>query len=117
MNAIPSSRLRELLTLQSPGRVADALGGSVTTWTTVDTVPAELVPVRAWERMQGGTIQAQTDYRFRIRVRSDVTASWRVGWTPIWPSDATARTLEIHGVLPDGDGRQWLLLDCGEVRA
>lgn len=95
--------------------VSNAQGGRAPVWTTVDTVPAELVPVRAWERLQSAAMQAEVGYRFRIRTRPDVTGRCRALWTPTWPPDATAKTLEIHGILPDGDGRHWMLLECGEV--
>lgn len=109
--------LRERLTLQAPVTTTDALGGSAVAWTTVDTVPAEVVPLRAMERLQLDAIQAQVDYRFRVRVRADVVATWRALWTPSWPPGAPTHTLEIHGVLPENDGRQYALLECGEVRA
>lgn len=95
----------------------DALGGSKVGWTTVDTVAAEVVPIRALERLQAAAIQAETMYRFRVYARADVTAKWRALWAPGFPAGSPLRTLEIHGVIPDGDGRRFILLECSEVRA
>ena len=92
---------------------SDAQGGRRIGWTTVDTVPAELIPLRAMERLQAQAISAQVDYRFRIRVRTDVTAKMRALWTPRWPPGSTTKTLEIHGVLPADDGRRFMLLEAG----
>ena len=96
--------------------VSDAQGGRAIAWTTVDTVPAELQPLRAMERLQVKAIGSQVDLRFRVRVRTDITPQMRVLWTPRWPAGADAQTLEIHGVLPFEDGRRWMLLECGALR-
>jgi head-tail adaptor len=95
----------------------DALGGTKVGWTTVDTVAAEIVPIRAAERLQAAAIQAVTGYRFRIYARGDVTAKWRALWTPSQPAGSPEHTLELHGVIPDGDGRRFMLIECSEVRA
>ena len=110
------------LTTPSTGAITatfarDALGGPKPTYTTVDTVAAEAVPIRALERLQAAAIQAETAYRFRIYARADVTAKWRVLWTPGFPAGSPLHTLQIHGVIPDGDGRRFMLIECSEVRA
>lgn len=93
----------------------DAQGGPRVGYTTIATVPAELVPVRASERFAAAAVQIESITRFRIRVRTDVTAKWRALWTPSWPSGATAQTLEITGVVPDGDGRVYCFLECAKA--
>lgn len=95
---------------------SDAQGGRVVTWTTVATVPAELLPMMSGsEGLQAEAVTAQRDLRFRIRTRADVTSKMRALWTPRWPPSATERTLEVHAILPDGDGVVGTILSCGEL--
>jgi hypothetical protein len=39
----------------------------------------------------------------------------RALWTPQWPAGGPQHTLEIHGIVPDGDGRVYQILECGEI--
>ena len=97
----------------------DAQGGRKIGWTTLHTAPngiwAELIPVRTWERLQAQALQSQIDYRFRVRSRTDITSQMRAIWLPSWVIDAPTHTLEIHGVLPEGRGQRFMLLDMGEL--
>jgi hypothetical protein len=97
--------------------VSDAGGGRKIGWDDFRSIAAELTPVRAWERLQVQALQGQLDYRFRVHSVDcgGVTPQMRALWTPQWPADQPTHTLEIHGVLPDGDGRQWTFLECGEL--
>jgi head-tail adaptor len=94
-------------------------GGTGQGWTTVRTIYGELIPINATERLQAAALQSQLDYRFRVNAidAGGLTAMMRALWTPQWPlTGRTEHTLEIHGVLPDADGHQTTLLDCGEIR-
>lgn len=94
-------------------------GGATEDWTTLRSIDAELVPVRASERLEAAAIQSSLDYRFRVNAMDagGITAAMRALWTPQWPvTGRTAHTLEIHGVLPEGDGRHATILECGEIR-
>jgi head-tail adaptor len=99
--------------------VSDAQGGRKIGWATLATAPdglwAELVPQRAVERLQAQALQSQIDYRFRVRTRADVTAQMRALWRPSWLANAPQHTLEIRGVLPEDDGRTFMLLEAGEI--
>jgi head-tail adaptor len=101
--------------------VSDAQGGRKIGWATLATAPAgiwaELVAQRAFERLQAQALSQQIDYRFRVRTRMDITAEMRALWRPSWQPTADVHTLEIRGVVPDGDGRTWMLLETGELRA
>ena len=92
--------------------VSDAQGGRSEVWRDGDTLAAELLPIRSGEALQLQALQSDTLYRFRVRRRTDVTLKQRAQWTPSWPPQAAAVTLEINGVLPMGDGRTWMQLDC-----
>jgi head-tail adaptor len=100
--------------------VSDAQGGRKIGWATLASAPtglwAEFLPQRALERLQAQALTSQIDYRFRVRTRPDLTAQQRALWSPSWQASAPVHTLEIHGVLPDGDGRGWLILETGELR-
>ena len=109
-------RLRERLVVQQVALTADAMGGRTEAWTTLASVSAELVPIRTSERLQASAVQAQTDYRFRVRARADVTPLMRVLWTPTWPAATPRKTLQIHGVIPEGDGREYQWLECGVLQ-
>lgn len=107
---------REQLTILSRTDATDSQGGRTVTWSTLDSVTAELMPLRAGERLQLEAMQAQVDYRFRIRARADVTARLRALWRQSWLGTAAPKTLEINGVWPDPDRPlTHLFLDCGEV--
>jgi len=97
--------------------VSDAQGGRKIGWTTFRTMHAELIPVKAWESLQVQALQGQLDYRFRIHSvdSGGITTQMRALWTPQWPAGASVHTLEIGGILPDGDGRSFTFLECGEV--
>lgn len=103
--------------------ISDAQGGSsggTGEWTPVRTISAELIPVSAVERQAAAALQSQLDYRFRVNAidAGGLSAKgMRARWTPQWPlTGRTEHTLEIHGVLPEGDGHRTTLLECGEIR-
>lgn len=95
---------------------SDAQGGFRVTWREVDTVWAEHIPLRADEQLHAQSIGSQFDLRFRVYTRHDVTAKMRIVWTPRWPKGASARTLEINGILPYESGDTWMLLVCSELK-
>jgi len=96
---------------------SSAGGGKKIGWEVLDTIWAELLPVRAMERIQAQALQAELDYRFRVHTRGDLTHEMRALWTPQWPPGSPLHTLEITGITPDADGRQFQILDCAEVAA
>ena len=116
MPRLGAGALREVLViLQSSVTTDDHGARTATAWSTLTTLPAELIPLRAGETLQAQQVQSLVDYRFRVRARTDVTPGMRAQWRPAWAALSTPKALEIHGVLPIGDGRQWMALECGEV--
>jgi head-tail adaptor len=93
----------------------DAKSGRRVDWRSVATVWAELIPLRASERLQAAAMQSDVFLRFRIRARADVQPNMHALWTPSWPPDSAQQTLEIGGVLPVDDGRNYLLLECSKA--
>lgn len=94
---------------------SDSQGGRAVVWRTVATVFAALVSQRAGEQLRTQSIGAQVDVQFRVRVRGDLTEKMRVLWTPTWPIGAAQQTLEVHGLLLEGDGRTHMFIECGRV--
>lgn len=107
-----AGRLSERLVIRTVTDATDAIGGKSETEATDATVWAEMIPVRADERLQAQAVGAQADYRFRTRCRADITAKLRARWTPRWPPGAATLHLEIHGVQPDTDPA-FMVLTCG----
>ena len=95
--------------------VSNAQGQPVVGWADLVEIWAEQLTVRAFEKLQVQALQGQLDYRFRVFVRSDLTIEMRARWTPTWPPGSQEHTLEIHGIVPEGDGRQYMLLDLAEI--
>ena len=106
-------RLSERISITTPTTSADGQGGTtVTGTTTVATVWAELIPMSAHERSQAQGMGSQVDYRFRVRVRGDITPSMEVRWAPRWPDGASTHVLQIAGISFQPD-RTYMVLDCG----
>lgn len=97
---------------------SNAHGGLVVGWRTVVAgLPAERIPLRAFERLQLAAIQSDTTYRFRIRVRSDLAPTMRLLWTPSWPREVAQKTLAITGINDDPDDITRQFLEAAEVAA
>jgi head-tail adaptor len=94
---------------------SDAQGGRKAQWNAVATVPAEMMPIGASERLQLAALQSNVTYRFHVRRRSDVAMSMRALWTPSWPPASPQRLLEITGVLIDD--ADFMLIECTEAQA
>ena len=98
--------LRAHVTLQSPTRVADEIGGAAIMWADACAVWAEIVSGGAGEAAAFDADASTASYRLSIRARDDVRAGWRVLWG--------ARVLRIVGVADAGAPR--LTLACTEER-
>jgi len=70
--------LRHRVTLESPTKTPDGMGGFITAWTTVVEVFAAIWPVGATEQMEAAQQVMTITHRIRMRYRSDVASSWRV---------------------------------------
>ena len=100
----PISDLRERVTLQSPMRAPDDIGGAAIGWVDQGQAWAK-VDARgqsAGEAFDGAG--SFVSYSVAIRARADVRAGWRLIWR--------ARTLRIQSVSPAPDAR--LVLSCEE---
>lgn len=110
-----AGRLSERLVIRTAGTPAsDGQGGTTATPAILVTIWAESVPLSAAEQLQAESVGSHAIYRFNVRVRSDVTPAMTVEWTPRWPPDMAAKTLQILGVQPSHD-RKSMHLSCAEV--
>lgn len=96
--------------------LSDGKGGRAVKWQTVDTLPAELQPLRAYERLEADAFHAVTLMRFRVRAQPWLMAGLRVLWTPRTPEGAPVQTLQITGVTPNEEDRLWMILDVGAAK-
>lgn len=98
---------------------SNAQGGQgVNFWRTLDSISAEMIPLGAMERLQIQAVHSTVQYRFRVRVRSDLEPTMRVLWTPSWINGEPTKTLAITGPpVPVEDGRTYMFLECSEVAA
>jgi SPP1 family predicted phage head-tail adaptor len=107
---ILSARLRHRLTLQSKTLTKSPITGAViTSWQTVDEIPAEVAPLSAREYLVGQQVDSKITTRITIRYRPDVTSDMRL-------VDVQGNhTYQIEGVLGDvKSGIEYLTLPCSE---
>jgi len=97
--------LRARVTLESPTRVADEIGGAAIVWTDQGDAWAEIVADAAGERAAFDTSVATARFAVTVR-RREIAVGWRLVWG--------ARTLRVRGVRDDGGAR--IALICEEER-
>jgi SPP1 family predicted phage head-tail adaptor len=100
--------LNRRITLQSPTRTADGMGGFTVVWGTVDTVWAAVWPTSAREALEADKPQMTTTHRIRIRYRT-VDPSWRVQYGD--------RYFTIESILNPSEAGKMLDLLCREAVA
>ena len=113
-------RLNQRVTIQYPVPVRDSHGGRSVTWTTRATVWACLeLAAASREAIQGGQVQALTDYTVTIWYRPDVSVKDRVQVVQrrLTGVAVQTRTLEIQSVQTLTGQPQQLALLCREVQA
>jgi len=67
--------------VQSPAGSRDAYGERTTTWTTVDTVWAAIMPLGARELLAAGALHGELTHRVQVRYTAAIAAadsSWRL---------------------------------------
>ncbi len=96
--------MRARVTLESPLRVADELGGAAMFWRDEGDVWAEIVAGAAGESAAFDTSPSTASYAVTIYPRTGVRAGWRILWGQL--------RLRIEGVADDGGPR--IALSCTE---
>lgn len=103
MPVVDPGRLRWRITLQSLSVTRGSAGGTVETWTDIDTVWAEKIEQGTSEFRAAGAVHAEATRLFRIRWRTDLTEKHRVSFE--------GRAHDILG-LPEEGYREFRLLNC-----
>jgi SPP1 family predicted phage head-tail adaptor len=96
--------LKARVTLQSPLRVADEIGGAAIAWSDEGDVWAEITALSTGESVAFDAAPSVSSRRVTINRRDDVRAGWRIAWGP--------RLLRITGVRDEGAPR--IQLNCEE---
>lgn len=81
MKRVRAGRLNQRIQIQSKSETPDTDygGGKNASWTTVATIWAEVIPYgHGIEQFIGGATRSENSLTFRIRYRSDITASMRI---------------------------------------
>lgn len=77
----PTPAYNRRVQIQSPSGTADAYGERTTTWTTVATVWAAIMPLGARELLAAGAIHGELTHRVQVRYTAALAAadsSWRI---------------------------------------
>ncbi len=96
--------LRARITLQTPARADDDIGGAALTYANAGSVWAAIESTGGGADDAFGALRSRVSYRLSIRRRTDVRAGWRVLWG--------ARALRVDAVRDDGGVR--IVLNCVE---
>lgn len=70
--------MRFKVELQKRTDTDDGFGGCTTTWSTVESVWADIAPINNFEKYKGMQIQSGVTHDISIRYRSDVGLDWRL---------------------------------------
>lgn len=110
-----AGKLRHRIVLQQATTSQNSFGELTPSWAAVSggTVWASVEALSGREFLDSRQIEAQVDYRIRLRWRDDVTERNRVTWTD--PMNV-GHVFEIRAVLPDATHRRQLELMCAEVK-
>lgn len=112
-----AGNLREYLMIQQAIPTDDGQGGRSIVWQTFAHEYAELMPLKADERLNAEAMGSHVRSRFRTRTRDDLEPEMRIQWRQSWqPAAQEPKLLEIHGIYPDpADQRMYQLIECTEV--
>jgi len=75
---VNAATLDRRLTIEQYTETQDGYGEPVKTWTVLETVWAQVTPVRGTERYVAQQVSGEAEMRFRIRWREDVTDKMRL---------------------------------------
>lgn len=94
--------LNKLVWVQRPGGSRDAVGGRLTSWTTVAEAWASIEPLTGREAFLAAQRQAASSHLITLsfaRAIAAINASWRVVWGQRCTADAAADTLTVTGAV------------------
>lgn len=95
--------LEWLVWVQRPGGTRDAVGGRLTSWTTVAEAWASIEALTGREQLVAAQRQAESSHLVRLRfgrALAGITASWRVVWGQRCTADPATDALTVTGAIP-----------------
>jgi len=98
--------LRKRLTIQSRSTTQDSYGQPALTWTDVDTVWGEIVPVSGSESLTADAVQSSQVHMVTIRYYPGITTKMRIKYNE--------RIFDIKSVLNENERNRTLTLSCLE---
>ena len=98
--------LRHKITIETPSETSDGLGGMTTTWNTLKSIWAAVMPLRGQEYIGAMQTTSEISHRVRIRYMSGVTPKQRIKWGD--------RYFDIESVLNPSERNIMLELMCIE---
>lgn len=75
-----AGRLRQRVTIQTRTLTKNAYHEQIETWTDGACIPADVVPYRGEEQVQGDRLETQQRYRVTVRYNSAITNKIRLKW-------------------------------------
>ena len=99
--------LNSRIVIQSPPTGQDTLGQPTLTWTTVDTVWANIRNLNGVETIKSGSPTSVVKASIRVRWRTDLTSAMR--------ATADGVTYRFMAVMPDVVGREFTDIACEVV--
>ena len=100
-------QLRHRVGLYAPSRVADDIGGTVTSWNFVRAIWAGVEPKSISETAENGRLSVIQSYRVTIRYRDHLPIRARLVWR--------GRTLRVVAASDPDTRRERLHLICEEI--
>jgi len=100
-------KYRHRIALQSATDTRTADGGVSQSWSTTNTVWAQLIPAGGTEQIHADKTRADTTHIARIRFGVTVTADMRF--------THESRTFQILNVYDDNEGRRELIIEAEEI--
>jgi len=101
-------RMRRRVTIQSPQKTEDGMGGHTISWSDVAEVWAEIEPLRGTEYFYAHQIKNEVSHRVRIRFRSDITEEMRI--------KLGDRVFNIESILDIEEAHRFLEILCIEEK-
>lgn len=102
-----AGKYRHRVEIQAPAKSYDSEGQQLTTWTTVATVWAEIIPLTGREYFQAKAVNAEITHRVVMRYRRGMKTTWRLLYG--------ARALEIISIADAEENHVESELLCREV--
>jgi SPP1 family predicted phage head-tail adaptor len=103
----PIDELDKRIVLEKPTITPNGQGGFTTTWSTVATIWARLLPTSAKEARQSEKETMTVSHTVTIRYRGDVKPSWRIKFKN--------RYFAIVGITNPEEVNEWLDILCKEA--